>query len=1120
MATYFFATAGSDSNNGTSALTPFATFLKAVSVAIAGDTLLGNGGDTFTESVTIAVALASISSYGTGLATIISTALTNNTITMTAVPTSITNLNIQGITSVYANTGNHGIRIGTTGTAVVNGCTISGCNFSNIPNNGVVFAHATADNGGVTGISINNNTFNNIGGIGLQLTNSTGFVSNNYNYSNVSVNNNIFSNILGNTSTSGFSGGIGIIFQCVNTIAGPSVIHNNIFHDLGANCNPVQHGGGNGFQFEGCDGIQGYNNIVYNAFNTNTGTGDGGNALDIDLNNVNCSIYNNYVFNCDGPGLSCYSSGGTFTGNIFHHNICVNVARLTTLGGIFISGTSPYVFYNNTIICYGSNPCVATVQSLTPTSKLLNNIFVAPAGISTVVLSTGTVITSMTMDGNYHQSGFGLFASTLANGTQDILFSDWKTATGFEVSGVASSASSLYMSQPFPIPATMAGVAAYAPSISSSPVFNAGANLSGTYGITPAADFFGNPWTQNTIGAIYVPGSVTPYANALYPLNPRSHWRGSEGSGTVAFDSVPEFESGTYSSVNLGGTGIVPGDPGNSSVYDGASSSMTGVLTPRTFTNSGLTVVAWINPTVVNIASQTIASSWDNANTRSNFTLRLLNAALSLAIIDSSGQAAAGQLNGVSLTAGVPVQVVGVWSGTNTIALYINGASQTVTMTVSNSPANSSFKQPTIGFLDPASPQKWFEGSIQDVSIWTVALTAPQIATLYNAGTFAPGTATLGTVLATSIAASSTDASGGTTSYSYQWQQSTNGIVFTNSTGTGVTTKSATITGLSLATTYYLRLKFTDSASTPAVGYSNVITSTTEGTLVAGTATTGTVGPTSVVVVSTSPTGGGTPYTYQWQQSLDGSTYISASGTGVTTLSATINGLTINTNYFIRLQITDTNSTVVYTNVLNITTNHTAVLAAVLSGPTAGFLNKGSVYSISLNGQYTGVIVPFDSSNSGTFSPLFLSWNNTSQSQSFIYTPSANGNRSISITSSPSVAISGSPIPLSVQTATSLVLTGPPYVDYLGGIKGTIGSPSANFTVTPNGNFTGTVTMSDASVAQGCVSGGTFTPSSLTFNSSSAPQTFTYTPNSHGPRIISIDSHPGVTRNSGLRLIV
>lgn len=336
---YYVANAGHGGNDGNPGTigSPFATFTHAVSVAIAGDSIFLNGGDTFTESVSIAVVLASLSSYGTGLATIVSTALTNNTISFTAPPTSVTNLNVQGTSSVFANTGNHGFRIGTTGTTVYAGCTISGCNFSNIPSNAVVFTHATADAGGVTGITITGNTFNNCGAIGVQLTGSAGTKGVNYYYSGVTIANNTISNILGNTSASGSSYGWGIVLQYVNVAAGASIVHDNVLHDLGLNCNAAQAGGGTAFQCEGCTGVQIYNNVAYNLFNTVAAGSDGGLGYDIDVSCLSCVCYDNYVYNADGPALACYSASGAGT---FFTTTSGSTSRVARRSAVFISAAT------------------------------------------------------------------------------------------------------------------------------------------------------------------------------------------------------------------------------------------------------------------------------------------------------------------------------------------------------------------------------------------------------------------------------------------------------------------------------------------------------------------------------------------------------------------------------------------------------------------------------------------------------------------------------------------------------------------------------------------------------------------------------------------------------------
>ena len=90
--------------------------------------------------------------------------------------------------------------------------------------------------------------------------------------------------------------------------------------------------------------------------------------------------------------------------------------------------------------------------------------------------------------------------------------------------------------------------------------------------------------------------------------------------------------------------------------------------------------------------------------------------------------------------------------------------------------------------------------------------------------------------------------------------------------------------------------------------------------------------------------------------------------------------------------------------------------------------------------------------------------------------------------------------------ATSYSLTGP--------ASAQVGQASGDYTVTPDGTYTGTITPSDNGA------GGTFTPSSLSFSASQSPQTFTYTPASSGTVSISTTSSPGLTDPSALSVNV
>jgi len=90
------------------------------------------------------------------------------------------------------------------------------------------------------------------------------------------------------------------------------------------------------------------------------------------------------------------------------------------------------------------------------------------------------------------------------------------------------------------------------------------------------------------------------------------------------------------------------------------------------------------------------------------------------------------------------------------------------------------------------------------------------------------------------------------------------------------------------------------------------------GTPTAGTATVGRITNHSIAVSATTATGGTSPYSYQWQYRwLRGSSsWITATGAGVTTLTATVGNLGPAASYQIRLRVTDSASNVVYTNTI------------------------------------------------------------------------------------------------------------------------------------------------------------------------------------------------------------
>lgn len=182
------------------------------------------------------------------------------------------------------------------------------------------------------------------------------------------------------------------------------------------------------------------------------------------------------------------------------------------------------------------------------------------------------------------------------------------------------------------------------------------------------------------------------------------------------------------------------------------------------------------------------------------------------------------------------------------------------------------------------------------------------------------------------------------------------------------------------------------------------------------------------------------------------------------------------------------------------------------TGPSSGNVGVASTnFTVDPDGLYTGTVSLSDGSAGGTFTPTSLTFSGTNTAQTFTYTPATAGAIVITPTASPTVTNNFSPTTItytaSTGAATSYTLTGPS--------SGNDGVASTNFTVTPNGLFTGTITPHTSGT-------GTFTPTSLTYSSSSASQTFTYTPTTAvgSPHSISTTNSGTLTNPSAISYTV
>lgn len=151
------------------------------------------------------------------------------------------------------------------------------------------------------------------------------------------------------------------------------------------------------------------------------------------------------------------------------------------------------------------------------------------------------------------------------------------------------------------------------------------------------------------------------------------------------------------------------------------------------------------------------------------------------------------------------------------------------------------------------------------------------------------GTASIVSYNASEIVLTATDATNGTTPYTYQWQRNEDGGTYsdlTNGSGvSGATTLDLTDGSVASGIVYRYRLVYTDSSDPPGTDTSNVVVASL---LVAGVASFVSSGPDAIILAATDATDGTSPYTYQWQRNEDGGSYTDLTDGGGVSGSTTL----------------------------------------------------------------------------------------------------------------------------------------------------------------------------------------------------------------------------------------
>ena len=483
-------------------------------------------------------------------------------------------------------------------------------------------------------------------------------------------------------------------------------------------------------------------NIVHDMMAGPGGVGDGG-GIDIDVNTAGCVSQYNYAYNCEGAGLVTYTnshSTGT-TPNTFRFNLAVNCATVHNAGLWFDGYGSPNgtLAYNNTVVCCGAYPAAGFYGA--PASvgcKVYNNLLISRAGIP-AVSSANAFDATCAMDYNVYMAGNGATPTFSANGTTYTGLAAWR-------SGVVQDAHSSAISQsPFAYvlpanstatPGVVASLSQYCPvpGAAGTTVMTGGTNLSTTYSINPGtADFLGNtlPGSPAFAGCMSVSGSApNNYEATVYGLDPIITYRLSESSGTNAYDNALSTGAAALTSVTLGGTSLATSDGGTTAVFNGTSSVATSPVLAYTYTLSAFSLEAWILPTTVAPANSNIVCFMNS--TVNSCNLLLNNSLLGFLIKDTSSVVVQAHPTSYTVSANVPIHVVCVWPGGNTLLIYVNGVSQAVSYDNTGSPSSFQFYQMLIG--NQSGFSRFYAGNAGPINVYPAALTGPQVANLYCQG--------------------------------------------------------------------------------------------------------------------------------------------------------------------------------------------------------------------------------------------------------------------------------------------------------------------------------------------------------------------------------------------------
>jgi YVTN family beta-propeller protein len=230
--------------------------------------------------------------------------------------------------------------------------------------------------------------------------------------------------------------------------------------------------------------------------------------------------------------------------------------------------------------------------------------------------------------------------------------------------------------------------------------------------------------TNTTVDAGFGPAPTTGYQQVVTGDAPAGYWRLDETSGTTAANTTGAANNGTYTNVTLNQPGLLASASNRAASFSGTNSRVQIASNTAIRPTAAVTLEAWIKPTT--IPASGFASVASKAE---SYSLQFNSGRMEFTIIQSGTrrrlQAPAG-----AVAVGGTYHVVGVYNGT-TQSLYINGSLAASAALTGAITANNNALY--IGSWNGSS--EFFRGTIDEVAVYSTALTASQVTNHYTTGT-------------------------------------------------------------------------------------------------------------------------------------------------------------------------------------------------------------------------------------------------------------------------------------------------------------------------------------------------------------------------------------------------